>query len=135
MLHVFSEIFSGHAFGRNNHPLLLVGVAPANGMNHCAGDCSTDLVLAGGLPIAMAIAPACSPPVAVDGSQGFAPGSGFGVIPELEIDLTANHVVKAVMIGGCMLRVRMLSSFRNWSVINHWGGNPAPGKIHPVVRV
>ena len=70
---------------------------------------------------APAIAPAGSPPVAVNGQQLIAP-EAVEAIPELEFDQTTWQR-KPSMIGWWPTRVRMQSRSRTWSLIRHWGGN------------
>lgn len=53
---------------------------------------------------APAIAPARSPPLALNGEQLAAPEGVFGAIPELEFDQTENLAVAAVFLEVALLR-------------------------------
>ena len=81
------------------------------------------LAHAGKPTIALATAPARSPPVEANAQQLIAP-EAIEAVPELEFDQTANLTAEAGD-NGRPLWVRMRSRSRNWSLIRQWVGNSA----------
>ena len=75
---------------------------------------------------APAIAPARSPPLALNGQQLAAPEGVFEAIPELEFDQMLNLAAEAGHDQWRTSQVPLQSRSRNWSLIRPWSCKSAP---------